>query len=106
MRCSQAASCNTYAAKGRQRMTTEDFTSELFYRVDEAITDIPKHPLSHLWPSDQNGGTPARTAQRSYGSARPRSESCRLPAERCLVWGLVNGSRRAGLILGWGHCHR
>jgi hypothetical protein len=57
-------------------------------------------------PSDHSGGTPARTAPRSYGSARPRAESCRLPAERCLVWGLVNGSRRAGLVLGWGHCHR
>ena len=33
-------------------MTTEDFISELFYRVDEAMTDIPKHPLAHLWPSE------------------------------------------------------
>src|SRR5215467_15593815 len=52
MRCSQAASCNTYAAKGGQRMTSEDFISELFYRIDEAMTDVPKHPLSHLWPSE------------------------------------------------------
>jgi hypothetical protein len=33
-------------------MTTEDFISELFYRIDEAITDVPKHRLSHLWPSE------------------------------------------------------
>ena len=33
-------------------MTTEDFISELFYRVDEAMTDIPKHPLSPLGPSE------------------------------------------------------
>ena len=33
-------------------MTTEDFISELFYRVDEAMTDIPKHPLANLWPSE------------------------------------------------------
>jgi hypothetical protein len=33
-------------------MTTEDFISELFYRVDEAMTDIPKPPLAHLWPSE------------------------------------------------------
>ena len=33
-------------------MTTEDFISELFCRVDEAMPDIPKHPLWHLWPSE------------------------------------------------------
>ena len=33
-------------------MTTEDFISELFYRVDEAMKDIPKHPLANLWPSE------------------------------------------------------
>ena len=33
-------------------MTTEDFISELFYRVDEAMTAIPKHPLATLWPSE------------------------------------------------------
>lgn len=33
-------------------MTTEDFISELFYRIDEAMTDIPKHPLATLWPSE------------------------------------------------------
>ena len=33
-------------------MTTEDFISELFYRVDEAMTDISKHPLANLWPSE------------------------------------------------------
>ena len=34
------------------RMTTEDFISELFYRVDEARKDVPKHPLASLWPSE------------------------------------------------------
>ena len=33
-------------------MTTEDFISELFYWVDESMMDIPKHRLSHLWPSE------------------------------------------------------
>lgn len=33
-------------------MTTEDVISELFYRVDEAMTAIPKHPLSNLRPSE------------------------------------------------------
>src|SRR5215510_433595 len=33
-------------------MTTEDFISELFYRRDEALKDIPKHPLANLWPSE------------------------------------------------------
>jgi hypothetical protein len=26
-------------------MTTEDFISELFYRIDEAVKDIPTPPL-------------------------------------------------------------
>ena len=33
-------------------MTTEDFISALFYRVDEAMRDMPKHPLANLWPSE------------------------------------------------------
>lgn len=33
-------------------MTTEDFISELFYRVDETMKDLPKHPLASLWPSE------------------------------------------------------
>ena len=33
-------------------MTTEDFISELFYRIEEAMTDIAKHPLANLWPSE------------------------------------------------------
>jgi hypothetical protein len=33
-------------------MTTEDVISELFYRVDEMMSDIPKHALSRLWPSE------------------------------------------------------
>jgi len=33
-------------------MTTEDFISELFYRVDEAMKEFPKHPLANLWPSE------------------------------------------------------
>src|SRR5215510_13246700 len=48
----QAVGCDTYTAEGRQHMTTEDFISELFYRIDETMIDIPKHPLSNLWPSE------------------------------------------------------
>jgi hypothetical protein len=33
-------------------MTTEDFISELFYRVDETMINMPKHPLASLWPSE------------------------------------------------------
>ena len=33
-------------------MTTEDCISELFYRVDEAMKEFPKHPLANLWPSE------------------------------------------------------
>lgn len=33
-------------------MTTEDFLSELFYRVDESMKKVPKHPLASLWPSE------------------------------------------------------
>jgi len=33
-------------------MTTEDFISELFYRVDEAMKNTPKHPLASLGPSE------------------------------------------------------
>jgi hypothetical protein len=33
-------------------MTTEDFTIELFCRVDDAMPDIPKHPQAHLYPSE------------------------------------------------------
>ena len=33
-------------------MTTEDFISELFYRVDETMKAVPKHPQARLWPSE------------------------------------------------------
>jgi hypothetical protein len=33
-------------------MTTEDFISELFYRVDETRKDVSKHPQACLWPSE------------------------------------------------------
>ncbi len=33
-------------------MTTEDFISELFYRVDEAMKPCPRHPQASLWPSE------------------------------------------------------
>lgn len=33
-------------------MTTEDFISELFYRVDEMMKERPKHPLANLWPRE------------------------------------------------------
>jgi hypothetical protein len=33
-------------------MTTEDFISELFYRVDEAMKDVAKHPQASLWPRE------------------------------------------------------
>ena len=33
-------------------MTTEDFTIELFYRLDQELTDVPKHPQALLYPSE------------------------------------------------------
>ena len=33
-------------------MTTEDFISELFYRVDEAMKAVPKPPQASLWPRE------------------------------------------------------
>ncbi len=33
-------------------MTTEDFISELFYRIDESLKSEPKHPQASLWPSE------------------------------------------------------
>jgi hypothetical protein len=52
MRWLQAAGCNTFAVTGGHHMTTEDFISELFYRVDEMMKERPKHPLANLWPSE------------------------------------------------------
>lgn len=33
-------------------MTTEDFTIELFYRLDQELLDVPKHPQALLYPSE------------------------------------------------------
>jgi hypothetical protein len=33
-------------------MTTEDFKAELFCRIDDAMSDLPKHPQAKLYPSD------------------------------------------------------
>ncbi len=35
-----------------RRRTTEDFISELFYRVDEAMKAVPKPPQASLWPRE------------------------------------------------------
>ena len=57
-------------------------------------------------PSDRTGGTPARTAQKSYGNARLRSESCPRLAAPCRAWALVTESRRAARVLGSDHCRK
>jgi hypothetical protein len=33
-------------------MSTEDFIIELFCRIDDAMKQVPKHPQSHLYPSE------------------------------------------------------
>ncbi len=33
-------------------MTTEDFISALFYRIDESMKAVAKHPQASLWPSE------------------------------------------------------
>jgi hypothetical protein len=56
MRWPQAAGCDTSAAYGGHRLTAEDFISEWFYRVAEAMTAIPQPPLATLWPSERVTG--------------------------------------------------
>ena len=34
-------------------MTTLDFITELFCRIDDAMRDVPKHPQAHLYPSER-----------------------------------------------------
>src|SRR6266581_3585950 len=34
------------------RMTTVDLITALFYEVDEQLRTLPKHPDTHLWPSE------------------------------------------------------
>ena len=33
-------------------MSTEDFITDLFVRVDEKMADVPKHPQANLWPGE------------------------------------------------------
>lgn len=33
-------------------MTTEDFITDLFCRIDDAMNDHPKHPQAKLFPSE------------------------------------------------------
>lgn len=33
-------------------MTTIDFITELFCKVDDQMTQTPKHPQARLWPSE------------------------------------------------------
>lgn len=33
-------------------MTTIDFITELFCRIDDRMKPVPKHPQAHLWPSE------------------------------------------------------
>ena len=33
-------------------MTTTEFITALFCRVDDRMRGIPKHPEAHLWPSE------------------------------------------------------
>jgi len=33
-------------------MSDEDFIIELFWRIDEALKDVPKHPQANLYPSE------------------------------------------------------
>lgn len=65
-------------------MTTVDFITELFCRVDEALRDIPKHPQACLYPSEvttlallfvlKGGGERAfyRWLERDYRALFPR----------------------------------
>jgi hypothetical protein len=38
--------------QGANPMTTDDFITELFCKVDTAMRDVPKHPQAHLYPSE------------------------------------------------------
>ena len=41
--------CNSSGLPG---LTTVDLITALFYKVDEQLRTIPKHPEAHLWPSE------------------------------------------------------
>lgn len=53
--------------------------------------------------SDRTGGTPARTARRSYGNARPHCESSRPPVGLCRAWALATETLPAVPVPGSGH---
>jgi len=61
---------------------------------------------SNAEPSDQTGGTPARTARRSCGSARPQCESSQPPAGLCRAWARAVESLSAVPGPELGQCHR
>src|SRR5262245_7084237 len=111
MRSPQTAGCKTNAAHGERRMTTADFISEWFYRVDEAMRGRAKHPQASLWPREvgtlgslfalkgsgnrafSRGGEP-RLAQLVAGAARahaPLSALCHPPGLAAGVAGRTRG---------------
>src|SRR5437867_8449515 len=57
-------------------------------------------------PSDQSGGTPARTARRSYGTAQQHCELYHPPVGLCRAWALATETRPAVPVPGSAHCRR
>jgi len=56
--------------------------------------------------SDQSDGRCAQTAQRNYGSALPRGESCPRQAGLCPVGARASENPPAVPVPAWGHCRR
>jgi len=61
---------------------------------------------SNAEPSDQTGGTPSRTARRSYDSARRHCESSQSPAGLFRAWALAAESLFVVPVPELGHCRR
>ena len=44
--------CATRPGTEESMTTTIEFITALFCQVDDHLSDIPKHPEAHLWPSE------------------------------------------------------
>ncbi len=78
-------------------MTTAEFIITLFYRIDNQMLDVPKHPRASLYPSEvvvvtlgvlyalKGGGKRAfyRWLMRDWHTWFPRLPPHAIPASRC-----------------------
>jgi hypothetical protein len=45
-------SVTSFPCEESRMTTTVEFITALFYKVNEQLHAIPKHPEAHLWPSE------------------------------------------------------